>query len=209
VAIEEGELLRAVRRVIGWVEINDDPVRASVEPPLMPRDDARRELPPHRIEFLDPSLVFEPRDRRLGSERRTADGVTSQQQLVNGIIGEAFGVIGIGMPTGHPEDPLGEQFAHRMAYLAGLPVIHQTRREVVEHSVLPFGCGEHHGAPVRACMLLIKGGNERLVAEIGKENSLWYRIVGHRERLRRRQSVCSYRFYDTEAFVFLHESARS
>ena len=99
VAIEERELLRAMGRVIGGVQIDRNAARAPAEPLLMPLDHARRELVAHRIELLGAHVIFKPRDRRLRPERVADDGVAPQQQLVNGIVGKAVGIIRIGMST--------------------------------------------------------------------------------------------------------------
>jgi len=72
---------------LGRVEIDRNPTGASVPPPVMPREDARGQLAPQRIECLAPHVVFEARDRRLRGERLARHRVPPEQELVNGVVG--------------------------------------------------------------------------------------------------------------------------
>ncbi len=55
------------------------------------------------LEFLPAHLVFEARDRRLRLEPVPGDWVAPQQQFVNRVVGEAIGVVRVGMTAGEPE----------------------------------------------------------------------------------------------------------
>ena len=165
--------------VVGGVEIDRDPPRAPAEASLMPLDHARREFAPHRIEGLDPDLVFKPRDRRLRGERVAHHRVAPEQQLVNGIVGEPVGIVGIGMATRDTEDPLGQQVPQRVPDLAGLPGVDQTLGEPLDHPVLPLCRLEQDGPTIGTRVLLIERGDEGCVEEIREEDSLWYRVVLH------------------------------
>ena len=68
VSVEERELLRAMGRVIGRIEINRDLPSPAMEPPLMPLDHVGGEVASHRIEVLRFDTVFEARDRGLRGE---------------------------------------------------------------------------------------------------------------------------------------------
>ena len=48
--VEEGELLGAVRRVVGRIQVDRDPPRPPVQPALMPLDDPHRQLARQLIE---------------------------------------------------------------------------------------------------------------------------------------------------------------
>ena len=150
VPVEEGELLGAMGRVIGGVEIDRDPAGPPAEPPVMPLDHARRQVAPHRVELLDPDVVFKPRDRRLRREGVARHRVTTEQQLVNGVVGEAVGIVGIGMAARDAEDPLGEQVPQRVPDLPGLPVINQTPGDPIDHVVARLRRLEQDGAAIGA-----------------------------------------------------------
>src|SRR5206468_1925763 len=73
-AVEEGELLRAVRRVIGRIEIDRDAPGPPMEAALMAHDHTRGESAPHRVEVLPADPIFEARDRGLRREWVADDG---------------------------------------------------------------------------------------------------------------------------------------
>ena len=52
-------------------------------------------------------------------------------------------------------------------------------------------------------MGLIERRDEGFGEEVWKENSLWYRVVGQRERLRREKGCVATAFYHAEAFLFV------
>ena len=139
----------------------------------------------HGIERLDAHAVFKPRDRGLRGERIADDRVAAKQQLVNRVVGKAFGVVRIGMPAGEPEGPLCQQVLQRVPDLAGLPLVHEASREAVDQSIRSLGRLQQDGAAVGTRVLLIEGGNDRAIEKIRKENSLWYRLGRQRKRLRR------------------------
>ena len=176
-AVEEGELLRAVGRVIGGIEIDRDPACAAMQPLLVPLDHARRQLAAHRVEGLTGHAVFEPRDRRLRRERIAGDGVTTQQELLNRIARQPVGVIGIGIAAGEAEDPMGQQVTQRVPHLSGLPIVHEAAREPIDQSVPAFRRVQQDGAAIGARMRLIEGCDEGFVEQVRKADSLWYRVV--------------------------------
>ena len=71
VPVEERELLRAVRPVVGRVQVDRDTPRPPVQPLPMPLDDASRQLPSHPVE---------------GGATHVVDAVT----VIWGVVGEAF-----------------------------------------------------------------------------------------------------------------------
>ena len=101
--------------VIGGVEIDRDAARVPVPAPVMPFEDAGRQLAPHCVERVAPDLIFEARDRRLRGERFARHRVPAEQQLMNGVVGETVGIVAIGMATRDAEDPLAQQILQRVA----------------------------------------------------------------------------------------------
>ena len=160
-------------RVLGRVEVDRDPAGLAAPPPLMPRDDTHRQLTPQRVELLDPDVVLEPRDRRLRGEGVTVDRIAPEQERVGRIVGEAVGIVGVGMAARDPEDPLAEHIRQGVSDLPGLPVVDQTVGESVDHAVLPFRCAKQDSPTIGTRMRLIERSDEGLVEEIREEHSLW------------------------------------
>lgn len=109
---------------------------------------------------------------------------------MHGIVGEAVGIVRIGMPAGEPDDPLRQQVFERVPHLAGLPVVDEAPREAIDQAVPSLGRVQQYGTPIRARVLLIEGGDEGAIEEVRKENSLWYRPGGQRKRLRGGERTC-------------------
>ncbi len=64
-----------------------------------------------------------------------------------------------------------------MPHFARLSIVDQAPREPVNQPVARFRGFEQHRAAVGARMGLIERRDEGFVEEVGKENSLWYRVV--------------------------------
>jgi hypothetical protein len=143
--------------------------------------------------------------RRAGLRPRVAP----EQQLVNRVVGEAVGIVGIGMAAGEPEDPLGQQIAERVTHLARGAIIDQAAGEAVDQIVPALCRGQQDRAAVGTRMRLIEGCDEGFVEQVRKADSLWYCVVVPHTRLRCRKSLSSTALYDAEAFVFLPKSAPS
>ena len=116
-AIEEGELLRAVGRIFGQVEIDRDPAHAAPPPPML-RDHGVGQClaQPEQRAWRD--RVLEPRQRRLRRQARAVDRVAVEQQLVDRILGQRVRVVGVGIAARQPEDALREQVVHRVPHAA-------------------------------------------------------------------------------------------
>ena len=177
--VEEGELLGAVRRVVGRIQVDRDPPRPPVQPALMPLDDPHRQLASQLVEGGPADAVLEPRDRRLRGQRLAGDWVPPQQQLVDRVVGEVVGVVAIGMTAGNAEDPLAEQLRQRVPDLPGLPSVHQTPGETRHQPIHALRRLEQDGAAIGTRVPAVERRDEGLVEEIRKEDSLWYRIGRH------------------------------
>ncbi len=195
VPIEERELLGAMRGVIGGIEIDRDAPRAAVQPALVPIHDPHREGVPHLIQLGAPHPVFKPRDGRLRGQRDPVDGIAVDQQFLNRIVGQPVRVVAIGIPARDPEDALRHQVVHRVRDFRRHPTVGQAARQrgrQAETSVRRF---QENRPTIRTRVRLIKGCDERAIEQIREENSLWYRLVSQRKRLR-----CGERSFST-AFV--------
>ena len=128
--------------------------------------------------------ILEARDRRLRRQALAADRIAIEQQLVDRIVGQRVGIVGIGMPAGDPEDALGQQIAQRMVHARRCPPVGQAGGQPVEQPESPVRRLEQDGAAVRAAVRLVEGHLERPIAEVGKEDSLCYGIDDQQRRLR-------------------------
>ena len=79
------------------------------------------------------------------------------------------------MATGETEDALGQQIRERMSHFPRLPLVDEAAGEAVDQPVARLGRREQDRAPIRARVRLIERRDQRLLEQIRKENSLWYR----------------------------------
>ena len=172
VPVEERELLSAVRPVVGRVQIDRDTPRPPVQAAPMPLDDASRQLPSHPVEGAATHVVLEPRDRRLRRQARAGHRVPPEQQLVDGVVGEVVGIVAIRMTARDAKDPLANHVREGVPNLLRRAFVGQTSCERLDQAVHPLGRLEQNPAAVRACLLLVERGEEGLVEEIWKQDSL-------------------------------------
>ena len=145
--VEEGELLRPVRRVVGRVQIDRDPPRPPLPALPVPLDDALGQLPCHPVQGAPAHTVLESRQRRLRRQALAGDRVPPQQQLVDGIFGEVVGIVPVRMAARDAEDPLADQVFERVPYLLRRTLVDQTPGEPLDEVVHPLGCLEQHAPP--------------------------------------------------------------
>jgi hypothetical protein len=178
-AIEEGQLLRAVRLVVGDIEIDGDEANVSAPPP-MARNHRVGERVAHGEQHPRGGGVLEARDRRLRRQAGAVDRVAAQQQFVDRIVGEPVGVIAVRMPTRDRKDPLREQVADTVRHARRRAGIGDRRRQGGQQTQLAVGGLEQNRAAVRARMWLIKGRDQGPIGQLRKQNRLCYcRVVQH------------------------------
>ena len=78
-SVEERQLLRAMRRIVGRIQIEGDAVHATAKPLGVAPDHALGQELARTIEFLDPNPIFETRQRRLRSQVATLDRIAVQK----------------------------------------------------------------------------------------------------------------------------------
>jgi len=106
VAIEEGELLLPVGGIVGRIEVDRDAPGPAPEPRAMVLDDQVGQPEAGQIELLPPHRVLEPGERRLGRQIRPREGIALEQELVHRVLGQARGVVAVGVAAGDPVDAL-------------------------------------------------------------------------------------------------------
>ena len=85
----------------------------------------------------------------------------------------------------------------------------QTPGERLDQAVHALGRLEQDGAAVRTRVLLVERGDEGLVEQIRKQNTLWYRVRCHAGASVVAKRLYILRLYHTEALVSLPESTPS
>ena len=201
VPIEERELLGAVRLVVGRIQIDGDTPRPPVQATPMPLDDARRQLAPHPVERSPARAVLEPRDRRLRRQGRARQRVPVEQQLMDRVVGQVVGIVAIGMTARDAEDPLADQVLKRVPNLPRCASVGQTPGERLHHAVHPPRRREQDGTAIGTRLLAVERGDEGLGEQIGKQDSLWYRVRRHTGASVVAKTLCALRLYHTGAPV--------
>jgi hypothetical protein len=181
VAVEEAQLLCTVGGIVGGVEVHDHPAATTTQPQAMPVDDEPGDDLAHAVEVRGTDAVLEAREGWLGCQGEAVDGIASEEQLVNGVMGKTRGVVGIGVTAGEAEDPLGEQLPDLVVDLSGLPVIGETACEFLGQAELFIDSLQQHGAPVGAGVGKIEPSGERAAKKLWKENALCRSLGGHQK----------------------------
>ena len=128
-AIEKGELLLAVRGVVGGIQIDGDPTGATMQTLAMSFNDAVRQRFGHAQQFLAIRSIFKARQGRLRSQILAVDGIPTDQQLVDRIGRQPCRIVGVFISQRDGHDSLRNQLTQLMLHLTGLPVISQTSRQ--------------------------------------------------------------------------------
>ena len=129
VAIEKGELLLAVRGVVGGIHIDGDPTGATMQTLTMAFNDTVRQRFRHAQQFLAIRSIFKTRQSRLRSQVLAGDGIPTDQQLVDRIARQPCRIVGVFISQCDGHDSLSNQLTQLMLHLTGLPVISQTSRQ--------------------------------------------------------------------------------
>jgi hypothetical protein len=75
VSVEEGQLLRAVRGIVGWIQIDGDAIGATAQPLGVTPDYADGQGLAQPVEFLYPNPVLETRQCRLRRQIAALDRI--------------------------------------------------------------------------------------------------------------------------------------
>ena len=161
VAIEEGQLLGAVGRIVGRIQIDRDTSGSAPQTTAMPFDHAVGQRFAHAKQLFAIPAIFKARQGRLRSQVFALDRIATHQQLVYRIGTQPGRIVGIRIPASDGHHPLGDQFHQLMLCFACLPLILQSLGESGrrvgtqdlecgvglsrKHNVVKFLC---HGAPL-------------------------------------------------------------
>ena len=161
-----------MRPVVGRVQIDGDPPHPPPQAAPVPLDHARRQLPRHAVERAAARPVLEPRDRRLRRQGRAGHRVSPEQQLVDGVLRQAVGVVAVGMTARDAEDPLPNQLRERVPNLLRRALVGETPGKRLDEAVHALGCLEQDAAAVGTRLLAVERRDEGLVEEVWEQDSL-------------------------------------
>ena len=123
-AVEQRELLLAVRRINRRVEVERNDLRFPVTT-RESSDDERLELAPHLDQFAWRGRILESRDRRLRCQVRISFGVTPDRQLQHRVARQRVRVDAVLIPERDRVRALSDEVIVRERHLALMPPIVQ------------------------------------------------------------------------------------
>jgi len=196
VAIEEGELLLPVGRIVGRIEVEGDEPDVGAQPFVVVHQHGVGQGAAQAIEVRPRHGVLEARQRRLRAQSWAIERIALEQQLVDRVVGQLGRVVAVGVAACQAEHALTDQVAEPMGDLAELPTVadgagrpHRQAQPVVYRL-------HQHGAAV-GTGVLIEAGHDRLGNPVDPKGAVRYTGCGHRAS----SFVCleapRHRFYST------------
>ena len=153
-AVEEGELLLAVSRIIGGVEVERDQPATLPEAIAVAFDHRVGEGVRHAEQVCRLNRVLEARQRGLRRQRLSMDRVSIHQQLVHRIVCQFACIVAVRVPQRDRKDPLLNQLPERVRDLSRFAWITQAVGQRFGQPELPIDTLQQHTATVRAAVLL-------------------------------------------------------
>ena len=124
--IKKRQLLCAMRRIVGRIQIQGDQTSPTVQTLAMAFDHRVRQGFGHAKQFFTIHAIFKPRKGRLRSQIFPFDGITTDQEFVHWVARQPCRIVGIFVATGDGHDPLGQQLIDFVTDLSLLAVVLQT-----------------------------------------------------------------------------------
>src|SRR5713226_4952561 len=121
---------------------------------------------------------------------------------MNGIAGQAGGVVGVRVAAGDREYALRQQLAQAMIDLPGLPLVPQAGGQFIQQSIATIGGLQQQSSTVGAALSLIKLGNDRLAKNSWEQQTLCCAIVRHYGSLFCYSKHCLVNMFVTEEAFF-------
>src|SRR6266446_4092762 len=121
---------------------------------------------------------------------------------MNGIAGQAGGIVGVRVAAGNREYALRQQLAQAMINLPGLPLVPQAGGQFIQQSIATIGGLQQQSSTVGAALSLIKLGNDRLAKNSWEQQTLCCAIVRHYGSLFCYSKHCLVNMFVTEEAFF-------
>lgn len=179
VAVEQAQLLRAVRRIVGGIEFYRDAPGLATQTPALALDYRLGQRFCHPIQRLGPHRVLETRQRRLRGECLSRDRIAPHQQLLDRVLGQARRVVAVRVPAGDCEHPLADQIIQCVPDLARLTLLAKAAAQSFGQPQPLIARLEQHRAAIGTAMRLIKLRHHALAEQRREQNTLCCAIVSH------------------------------
>jgi hypothetical protein len=121
---------------------------------------------------------------------------------VHRIVGEARGIVAVGVAAGNPVDALTEELDRVVIDLSGLPFVAKAGSEGIGQAQALIGRFEQDRAAVGAAVLLVECDDKGFVEEIRKQDRLLRGRVRQAKASGVWKDVLAHTFYHMGAFVF-------
>jgi len=180
VAVEEGELLLPVGRVLRGIEVDGDAAhRHGVPADPVLGDDRVGEGVGEPDEVPGGDGVLEAGERRLGGQRIARNRIAAHQEFVDGIVLEPGGIVGIGVAAGEPEAALPDEGGQVVLHLSLLAPLGEAGGEARCEAQPIVDRLEQDGTAIGAQLRRVELSDEGLGEEVGEQHRL-HRLFGHR-----------------------------
>jgi hypothetical protein len=187
--IEETELLRAMGRIVGRIELDRDHARLATAPIPVVLDHGIHEDVVEQPQVLRLEVVLEARERRLRSQIGSGDRIPPEEQLEEWIAPEPGGVIAVLVPGRQAVDALLKQRQEVVLDSRWVPAVRQVRQDPLRQPEPQVGCPKQQQTRVRGQRRLVELGQDRPGEKLWKEETLCRRIRSQ-EKLLRAEKPC-------------------
>ena len=177
--VEEAQLLGAMRRIIGGIQIDRDPLHLALQAPSVSLDDGVGERDPHPVQIRSIHRVLKARERRLRGQILALDRVATAEHLLDRIRSQSARIVGIRVAAGNRVQPLVQQIRDRVADLARLASLINRADHRFGQPEAPIARLQQDRSAIGTGVLLVKFRDNRLVKKIRKQNTLSCAIVIH------------------------------
>ena len=120
----------------------------------------------------------------MGGECCTAQRISTDQQLLDRVLGQASGIIAVDVAAGDPEQSLSDQVPDRMLDLARLPTVTDAGRQSLRQPQPLVARLQQNCPAVGAAVLLVELHHHRAAKQVGKQDRLSCGIFWHARALR-------------------------
>src|ERR1039457_1847754 len=194
VAVEEGELLRAMSRIVRRVQVNRDPLDLALQAPAMSLDHSVGEGNTHPVQIRPLKGVLEARQGRLRGQVLAIDRVAITEQLLDRIRSQSARIIGIRVAARNRIQTLAHQIPDRMADLARLASVIDAADQRLGQTEATVARLQQDRSAIGTGVFLIKLRDYRLTRQIRKQNTLSCAIVIHAKASFVRETACGKAF---------------
>jgi hypothetical protein len=166
-------------------------------------DHALRQCLAHPVQIRTPHRILKPRQCRLRGQRRPTDRVTSDQQLLDRILGQSRGIVAVWIPAGDRLQALAHQIPDRVFDLARLPSVHDAARQALRQTQ-PLVAGlQQNCSTIGTAVALVELRHHRTAKQVRKQDSLSCDIFWHAKASRVVQGLVAKPFYHHTGFCLL------